>query len=197
MVHVAYKGYWILFYDEDLTWCRITGWGTECGVPIIFYSPLTPDGYVTEEQFAPFSDVMSWLKHSPTTPVIAKLESSRLMMRSNAVAKSLCYRQLSYRLLYASMTSTLDTSIVCNVRPDSGSCHGQALTQRTIRRILRAQETIFKYGTLIPRNDSEANRSPEAIRWMSGRQLEWFRLKEASTFEINGHGKWSINGILL
>jgi hypothetical protein len=64
-----------------------------------------------------------------------------------------------------------------------GSYNGKLLSDRIIRRILRAQETIFKYGTLIPRNDAEANRSPEAKRWQSGKQLEWIRLQQASTFE--------------
>jgi hypothetical protein len=29
-----------LFFDQNLNWCRITGWGTENGIMIIFYSPL-------------------------------------------------------------------------------------------------------------------------------------------------------------
>ncbi len=42
---------------------------------------------------------------------------------------------------------------------------------------------MFKYGTYIPRNDKEAEASPEAMRWKSGRRLEWIRLKSAKTFE--------------
>ena len=175
----------ILFYDDELTWCRITGWGSECGIPVIFYSPFSVEGFVTEEQFAPLSDVLSWLKQSPADPVISKLEFSRLMMRPKVVGKSLCYKQVSYHPRYA-MMSTIGTSTVREVAPELGSCRG-SMTQKTIRRILKAQETIFKYGTMIPRNDSEANRSPEAVRWVSGRQLEWLRLKDASTFET----KWT------
>jgi hypothetical protein len=67
-----------------------------------------------------------------------------------------------------------------------GSYNGKVLTSKVICRILRAQETMFKYGTMIPRNDAEASRSPEAVRWMSGKQLEWLRLKQANTFET----KW-------
>jgi hypothetical protein len=37
---------------------------------------------------------------------------------------------------------------------------------------LKTQETLFKYGTFIPRNDREAELSPEAPRWRSGRTLE-------------------------
>jgi hypothetical protein len=59
------------------------------------------------------------------------------------------------------------------------------LPAKILRKILRAQETLFKYGTLIPRSDREAELSPEAIRWRSGRQLEWIRLSAANTFETN------------
>jgi hypothetical protein len=59
------------------------------------------------------------------------------------------------------------------------------LMAKTMRKILKAQESLFKYGTFIPRNDAEAEKSPEAIRWKSGRQLEWLRLKPANTFETN------------
>ena len=71
-----------------------------------------------------------------------------------------------------------------------GSYNGKVLTSKIICRILRAQETMFKYGTMIPRNDAEASRSPEAIRWLSGKQLEWLRLKQAKTFEV--HWKWEL-----
>jgi hypothetical protein len=40
---------------------------------------------------------------------------------------------------------------------------------------------------MIPRNDTEADRSPEAARWISGRSLEWIRLNQVATFD----GKWS------
>jgi hypothetical protein len=37
----------------------------------------------------------------------------------------------------------------------------------------------------VPRNYREADSSPEAKRWASGRQLEWIRLQEQGTFERN------------
>ncbi len=30
----------ILFHDAELEWCRITGWGLECSIVLIFYSPV-------------------------------------------------------------------------------------------------------------------------------------------------------------
>jgi hypothetical protein len=59
------------------------------------------------------------------------------------------------------------------------------LSSKTMRRILTAKETIHKYGVFLPRNDREADASPEAVRWASGRQLEWIRLQEQGTFERN------------
>jgi hypothetical protein len=59
------------------------------------------------------------------------------------------------------------------------------LSVKTIRRILACKETIHKYGVFVPRNDREADSSPEAARWASGRQLEWIRLQEQGTFERN------------
>ena len=61
----------------------------------------------------------------------------------------------------------------------------EILPARVIRRIFKAQETLFKYGTFIPKSDREAELSPEAVRWKSGRQLEWLRLIAAKTFETN------------
>jgi hypothetical protein len=59
------------------------------------------------------------------------------------------------------------------------------LTTKTIRRVLNFKENIMKYGVFVPRNDREADFSPEAVRWDSGRQLEWLRLRAQGTFERN------------
>lgn len=56
------------------------------------------------------------------------------------------------------------------------------ISQRTLRKILAAKETLFKFGTFVPRNEAEASRSPEAPRWMAGRDLEWLRMGHRETF---------------
>ena len=56
------------------------------------------------------------------------------------------------------------------------------LSSRTIRKVLAAKETLFKFGTFVPRNESEALRSPEAHRWIAGRDLEWLRMGQRETF---------------
>jgi hypothetical protein len=61
------------------------------------------------------------------------------------------------------------------------------LSQRVLRRVLAAKESIFKFGTFVPKNDRQADSSPEAPRWKAGRDLEWFRLGLQNTFD----GDWT------
>ncbi len=58
------------------------------------------------------------------------------------------------------------------------------MNSKIFRRILAARESIFKYGVYLPRNDFEADMSPERARH-SGRQLEWLRLKQVLAFEYD------------
>jgi hypothetical protein len=44
---------------------------------------------------------------------------------------------------------------------------------------------LFKFGTFVPKNDREAEVSPEAARWKAGRSLEWVRLGKEGTFDGN------------
>ena len=59
------------------------------------------------------------------------------------------------------------------------------LSKRVLRRIMAAKESLFKFGTFVPRNDREAGSSPEAARWKAGRSLEWVRLGKEGTFDGN------------
>jgi hypothetical protein len=61
------------------------------------------------------------------------------------------------------------------------------LSQRVLRRVLSAKESIFKFGTFVPKNDRQADSSPEAPRWKAGRDLEWLRLGLQGTFD----GEWT------
>jgi hypothetical protein len=63
------------------------------------------------------------------------------------------------------------------------------LSIRQLRRVLTARETLFKFGIFVPKNDREANASPEAPRWKAGRDLEWLRFNEQITFETD----WTIS----
>jgi hypothetical protein len=61
------------------------------------------------------------------------------------------------------------------------------VSNRVLRRIMAAKESLVKFGTFVPRNDREANLSPEAARWKAARDLEWFRLHKEGTFD----GDWT------
>jgi hypothetical protein len=183
----AHKIQGVVFYDIELGWCRVTGWGVECGTIIAFYVPLDASDIDLDEQFVPMDELISLLKMSPIRPIVPRFEASRQLKGVDGFRKILCYRHRSHDLLNAS-PSPVGSSVTRVVGAKLESYNGKVLTLKVICRILRAQETIFKYGTMIPRNDAEASRSPEAVRWMSGKQLEWLRLKQVKTFETNGIG---------
>jgi hypothetical protein len=172
----------IVFYDDELEWCRIIGWGAECGVIIVHYSPVTALDHIVEEHHSSLSDMLSMIMRSPIPPVIPDYLPSRVLHRSEAQQKALCYRQSGYTVLQRD-SRDFGSCKVRQLGARVGSYNGKVLSTAVIKRILRAQETIFKYGTMIPRNDSEADRSPEASRWISGRSLEWIRLNQVSTFD--------------
>ena len=45
-----------LFHDPELEWCRVVGWGMECGIIIIHYSPIDKVGSIGEEH------LLRWIK---------------------------------------------------------------------------------------------------------------------------------------
>jgi hypothetical protein len=169
----------ILFHDDDLDWCRISGWGVENGIILIFYSPLsmTNDDPTQNEEYVSLMEFLHWIQFSPHPILVPKVDPSRILKRANRTISQLCYRQLSYKSNQMPVIE-FGMAVPVQMEPKPESYNGKLLSDRIIKRILRAQETIFKYGTMIPRNDAEASRSPEAVRWLSGKQLEWLRLKQ-------------------
>ena len=61
------------------------------------------------------------------------------------------------------------------------------LSKRVLRRFMAAKESLFKFGTFVPKNDREAESSPEATRWKAGCDLEWVRLGKEGTLD----GAWT------
>jgi hypothetical protein len=58
-----------------------------------------------------------------------------------------------------------------------GSAKRIIMTVRQLRRVMAAKESLFKFGTFVPRSEREAaDASPKAPRWRAGRDLKWFRL---------------------
>jgi hypothetical protein len=173
-----------LFSDDELGWCMVSGWGVECGIPIVFYSSvLEMDMPNVVEHHASLEDVLTLIKNSGSPPSYRGYKSSRSLRRSLNISNS----HLFMRILGSRTVRKMVGTMVLNDRPRVMQ-KSMLLAAKTIRKILKMQESLFKYGTYVPRNDKEADRSPESIRWKSGRRLEWIRLKVAKTFE--SHWTW-------
>ncbi len=158
----------------------VSGWGVESGSPIVFYLPLTDINSNAEEHHASLSEIIAWIKGSPPPPTYRGHKSSRALKRSLNAGNNCLFSRLLDRIPVPKVVGTMV------VRDRPRVLHQKKLlATRTIRRILKMQESLFKYGTYVPRNDREAEASPEAVRWKSGRRLEWIRLKAANTFESN------------
>jgi hypothetical protein len=167
-----------VFLDDELGWCRISGWGVDCGLPIVYYSPVGDSNSREDEHHASLTSVLSWIKGSPEPPQSTKYKSSRTLRRSTRInQKGMIMRILACAPVHLNCGSIRKLG---GTRPTHET---HLLVARTIRRIFKMQESLFKYGTFIPRNDKEASTYPEAVRWQSGRQLEWIRLHTAKTFE--------------
>jgi hypothetical protein len=79
-------------------------------------------------------------------------------------------RPVPIQMLVSRVQSTM-------VRHDVAKWPMPTLSKTAIRRMMKAQPSIFKFGVHIPRNDAEADRSPERVQWRAGRTLEWLRLR--------------------
>jgi hypothetical protein len=143
---------------------------------------MSKDDLTQNEEYVSLMEFLNWIKLSSHPILVPRVDPSRILKRACQTTSQLCYRQLSFK---SNQSQVIDcgSAVPVQMEPGPGSYNGKILSDRIIKRILRAQETIFKYGTMIPRNDAEASRSPEAVRWLSGKQLEWLRLKQAATFE--------------
>ena len=83
--------------------------------------------------------------------------------------------------------TALMSTAVSSATPGSLPWQQRPMSSTLIRRVLRSTSSIFKYGCRIPKHDGEAERSPEAVRWKAGRDVEWLRLNEITTFD----GSWT------
>jgi hypothetical protein len=171
----------MLFLEDELGWCIVTDWGADFGTNIVYYVPVNATDHASEEHHASVSEVLELIRQSPSVSRETNYRSSR-RLSALSCKKTEMRRLLSAKLLrpaYGTMHVRKVTGLTGKVK---------MLSTRVLRKILKAQETLFKYGTLIPLSDREADLSPEAIRWKSGRQLEWLRLLAAKTFET--HWTW-------
>jgi hypothetical protein len=147
------------FYDDDFGWCKVTGFGTEAGHLINFW---TPEVAGAAEEWSTFAEVSTWVSHSKSRQ--GKRASTRKLRKR--VAK----------------LSKLRPVLLKAPKPIPNPISAHPIRTSILRQILRFQVSIFKYGVQIPKTDAEADNSPERRQWKAGRDLEWLRLGNRGTF---------------
>ena len=169
----------ILFEDKEEGWCEVTGSTVDHGTNVIYYTPVGQIGLFDAEFHTSLAEFLTGVRNIPITPKLSDYEPSRKLILVAKQSFQYVKRALSAtrkRLIYGTMVSRKDNDRDLGIK---------MLSTKTIIKILKAQESMFKYGTFIPKSDREAEQSPEAIRWRSGRTLEWLRLRQANTFEAD------------
>jgi hypothetical protein len=101
----------IVFYDIELGWCRVTGWGVECEIVIAFYVSMDASDITLDEHFVPMDELISLIKMSPIRPVVPRFEASRQLKGIDGSKKMLCYRHRSNLSSYSS-PSPVGSSII-------------------------------------------------------------------------------------
>ena len=173
----------LVFDDKELGRCEVTDWGVDHGIKMIYYSPISMVGSKPVEMYdhhVSLAEILSNIRGVPLMPKISDYKPSRDLKISNKWGK----QNPVMRMLSAKRKPPAHGTMHAHRATGIGGV-GKALSSKIIIRILKAQESMFKYGTFIPKSDREAEQSPEAPRWRSGRTLEWLRLREANTFETD------------
>ena len=172
----------LLFDDKEMGWCQVTGWGVDHGVKMIYYSPLCMadlENVGMDEHHVSLAEMLSIIQGVSIPTKISDYKPSRgLKLPEKGSEKNRIMRRLLSAKRKFPGYGTMQAQ-----RSDGVEGKVRVLSAKIIVRILKAQESMFKYGTFIPKSDREAEQSPEAPRWRSGRTLEWLRLRQADTFE--------------
>ena len=175
------------FIDPKLGACTITHWDTECGQRRIFYRP---DDDITDVHHASLSAVQAWVARGDIGAV--RSPGTQLYFRKLNGCFGYPIEAVSSTAVTANI-KCLDSKIQSSIVPaDVSRWPLVPIKISTLRRILKADMSIFKYGIYVPRNDRDAARSPESIHWKAGRRLEWLRLLKVNAFE----GNWTKESML-
>ncbi len=143
----------MLFEDKDIGWCEVTGWYVDHGTNVIQYTPVGQIGLFDAEFHTSSAEILSVVRHIPTTPKISDYKLSRKVVLITKQPAQNVRRALSAtrkRLMYGTMVSRKDNDSVAGVK---------VLSSKVIIKILKAQESMFKYGTFIPKSDREAEQN--------------------------------------
>ncbi len=108
----------IIFYDGELEWCRITGWGVECGIIIVHYSSVMDPSH--EEHHSSLTEMLATMTQSSHPPVIPDYQPSRVLRQSEVLQKALFYRSSGYTVLQRGAQS-FGSSTVRQLRSKVGS----------------------------------------------------------------------------
>ncbi len=180
------------FFDSELGWCEVTGWGVYTGpppgtYPSYFYVPEVAADRERAEQFSSEQEVLSWIRTSPDRALDGG-ERSHLLSGTVSVpieGSSSCIPGASVsgnerfgKFFRKVAGSGIRQSQRFKEKAPTVKSNLVLLSRPVLRRILAAKESLFKFGTFVPSNTREADASPEAHRWQAGRALEWFRLTE-------------------
>jgi hypothetical protein len=162
-LHGCYRDEYVgaLFFESELGWCSVTAWGDYFGSPVLYYGtyPFPPSCMEPSRFFSSEDDVHAYLRGSYRSSLSIPTPSASPVPASSA------------------------TRACPPVSGRNRPLRPILLSPKQLRRVMAARESIFKFGTFVPRNDREANASPKAPRWCAGRDLEWLRLTDTGTFE--------------
>jgi hypothetical protein len=191
------------FLDGELGWCAVTAVGSCFGTPVVSYESLAFPPRLDrlshrQDFFSTESDILAWFKRSAFASVCDLLNWTVRLYGPGRVPFTPHELVYGKRVVGAApsparspgpcATPSPATQALC-VRPcppvsgRSRPLRPVFLSPHQVRCVMAARETLFKFGTFVPRNDRETNASPEASRWKAGRDLEWLRLNEQQTFE--------------
>jgi hypothetical protein len=109
----------LVFYDDVLGWSKISGWGSDHGTNIVFYTPVDSMDPVSDEQHASLADVLSIIKQSPVTQRISDYTPSRILRRAKQGRPAMFLRLLTVhraRPVLGTMQVPRVTGLVANIK---------------------------------------------------------------------------------
>lgn len=186
-----------VFRNSNQAMCTVTHWDVDVGSDggtqrwIHFL-----DSDIEESDKASLPEVQAWVARDgfpATSPAGTELFWSKVCglygTPSGTDASSMTTRPPG-SITIPMLVSKVQDSLVVH---DVAKWPMPTLSKTDIRRMMKAQPSIFKFGVHIPRNDTEADRSPERVQWRAGRTLEWLRLRTVvNAFD----GDWTKERIL-
>ena len=154
----------VVFKDNILGWCKVTGWGVDLGVNMIYYAPVGQEFSSNHEHHVSLAEILTVIRQQPFVSKISDYRPSRQLESSGSSGP----QNKIMRILSAKRKCPMFGTMFARRLLDLPT-QAKTLSSKIITKILKAHESMFKYGTFIPRSDREAEKSPEAPRWRSGR----------------------------